>query len=371
MNFVRDCGVEMAWAKPEHSKNVVDKAGEILANPPSFFEDDDPANQHFLYDNWNAYQDAIAVINNWRSAHSYPLNVFQTLLRYKAAQVDTHALVSQRIKRLPAIELKLRLNSTMALSQMQDIGGCRAVVRSLRGVNRLVNLYEQSTFKHSLTRITNYIEKPRASGYRSVHLMYRYHHKHKSPYDGLRIELQIRSRVQHAWATAVETVGTFLRQALKSSRGDDEWLRFFALMGSAIATREGTPLVPGTPTEREDLIAELRRFYNKLQVEKQLGAYQRALHTTERERIKGSKYFLLVLNAATTSVTITGFRANQLQAAFDQYTKTEQAIKSEKQENTDTVLVSARSLQALRHAYPSYFLDTSLFINVVKDAIAK
>jgi hypothetical protein len=87
------------------------------------------------------------------------------------------------------------------------------------------------------------------------------------------------------------------------------------------------------------------------------------------QRMKGSKYFLLVLNAATKSVTITGFRANQLQAATDQYMDAEKAIKSEQQQNTDAVLVSVRSLQALRHAYPSYFLDTGLFIKVVKEAI--
>ncbi len=174
---------------------------------------------------------------------------------------------------------------------MQDIGSCRAVVRSLRGIRRLVTLYEQSTFKHELSRSTDYIAKPRSSGYRGVHLIYRYHHKEPSPYNGLRIELQIRSRLQHAWATAVETVGTFLRQALKSSLGNDEWLRFFQLMGSAIAIREGTAFVPGTPTDRTELITELREAFNRLQIESRLGAYQRALQTVERTRVKGSKYF--------------------------------------------------------------------------------
>jgi hypothetical protein len=76
-----------------------------------------------------------------------------------------------------------------------------------------------------------------------------------STYNGLRIEMQLRSRLQHAWATAVETVGTFLRQALKSSQGEGAWLKFFALMGSALARREHTPLVPGTPGAEAVLVS--------------------------------------------------------------------------------------------------------------------
>jgi len=64
--------------------------------------------------------------------------------------------------------------------------------------------------------------------------------------------MQIRSQLQHAWATAVETVGTFLQQALKSSQGDEGWQRFFALMGNAMAMRERRPPVPNTPTGKRN-----------------------------------------------------------------------------------------------------------------------
>src|SRR5690348_9890038 len=105
----------------------------------------------------------------------------------------------------------------MKLSQMQDIGGCRAVVASLSDVSRLVKHYKASDMKHKLLNEDDYITAPRKSGYRSYHLIYRYFSDKKSSHNGLRIEVQIRSQLQHAWATAVETVGTFIRQALKSS----------------------------------------------------------------------------------------------------------------------------------------------------------
>jgi hypothetical protein len=69
---------------------------------------------------------------------------------------------------------------------------------------------------------------PQKSGYRGIHLVYRYNGR-KTEYNGLKIEIQIRTVIQHAWATAVETVGMFTQQALKSSQGEQDWLRYFAL----------------------------------------------------------------------------------------------------------------------------------------------
>ena len=48
---------------------------------------------------------------------------------------------------------------------------------------------------------------------------------------GLRIEIQIRSRLQHAWATAVETVDAFSGTSLKTTGGSGsektDWGRFY------------------------------------------------------------------------------------------------------------------------------------------------
>src|ERR1700690_3451494 len=103
----------MAWTKPQFSRSQVDDAGKVLTS----------ASQDYL-----KMFDAQAVINNWRSSHAFPLNTFQNGLRQRAKLVDSNSLVAQRIKRLSSIEAKLRRFSNMKLSQMQDIGGCRAIV---------------------------------------------------------------------------------------------------------------------------------------------------------------------------------------------------------------------------------------------------
>lgn len=355
----------MAWAIPQYEKQVVDRAGAMLVIPPweheGFLDDDGIA--------LGKYLDTLDVINNWRSSHSFPLNTFQSTLRKKARKVDTACIIAQRIKRLSSIGAKLRRFPTMKLSQMQDIGGCRAIVQSVHAVDRLVALYKKSGLKHELYDVDDYIRVPQRSGYRGVHLKYRYHSDRKQTYRGLRIEMQIRSPLQHAWATAVETVGTFVHQALKSSLGEKEWLRFFALMGSAIADREGTAAVPNTPPNKRELIKELKDVTERLNVEKRLQAYGEALETAlPSASAQNAHYFLLQLDTKASQLTVTSFNFTEVVKAHDSYWETERALADNP--DADAVLVSVESLASLRRAYPNYFADTNAFIEALRHALA-
>ncbi|HEU4760515.1 MAG TPA: RelA/SpoT domain-containing protein [Dehalococcoidia bacterium] len=348
-----EAGMATKWAEPQYTRGQIDAAGEILASD---------------FATGQALEVALAIINNWRSSHSFPLNTFQMGLRGRAKQVDPDSLIAQRIKRLSSIRLKLKLLRTMKLSQMQDLGGCRAVVHSVPDVYQVVDLYGGSDLKHKLDHIDDYIRQPRDSGYRGVHLIYRYYSDKKTTYNGLKIEMQIRSPLQHAWATAVETVGTFIQQALKSSQGEEEWLRFFALMGTAIANRERTAPVPYTPTDRKELVRQLRRCANALDIERKLKAYGAALETLEEPGLQKAHYFLLALDPTANSVTITGYKFGELESASNEYLATERAMAGKP--GADVVLVSVESLASLRRAYPNYFLDTSVFIDAVKRAMS-
>jgi hypothetical protein len=356
LNLADDPGADetVAWAIPEYSRSDVDEAGDIFI--------DDAAPQ----EDWD---NALTVVDNWRSSHAFPLNTFQVGLRLKAKQIDSTSLIAQRRKRLTSIDLKLRRFKWLKLSEMQDLGGCRAVVGSVTKVYDLVQLYKDSNFKHRLDHEDDYILKPKRSGYRGIHLIYKYFSDKKVTYNDLKIEMQFRSPLQHAWATAVETVGIFTSQALKSSRGEKEWLRFFALMGAAIANRERTETIPDTPTDRKGLVRELREYARTLDVAKRLRAYRTAMKRLQERKVKDAHYFLLSLDPTARTVSITPYAADEMQRASDEYLQTEREI-LRRPGSSDAVLVSVDSIAALPRAYPNYFLDTRLFLEFMDKTIS-
>jgi RelA/SpoT family protein len=247
---------------------------------------------------------------------------------------------------LPSIRHKLERFNGMELARMQDIGGCRAVLSSVAAVDELVSYFKRSRTRHRLVREYPYIREPKESGYRGVHLVYSYNSPRRATWNGLQVEIQIRSRLQHAWATAVETVGTFTQQALKSSLGQDEWLDFFALMSSALALREGTPIVPGTPDDPNELMRQLRRLVGCLDVINRLQAYGAALQIVGDFADERGMTYVLELDVANSTLTTSGFTDPII--AADAYTAIERAI--EGQLGKDVVMVAMESVNNLQRA---------------------
>jgi hypothetical protein len=340
------------WVVPEFSKRRVDKAGKVFCDPEA---DEDERSE------------AAAIVNNWRAAHGFPLNGMQVALRNRARTVDPNATVAQRLKRMASIEAKLTRLDRFRLTDIQDIGGCRAIVSNVAALRELMAKYDRGRENHELKKVDDYVwdRGPRHTGYRSVHYVYSYQGTTRAEFDSLRIELQLRTRLQHAWATAVETVGTFTDQPLKAGHGDPEWLRFFALASCEIAYREHTPRVDGTPTTRRLVRAELRALAEELQVVKRLRAYQTTMHVGEHGLEDGTAlhYFILVLTAGGTEVSIYGFTKRELEWATDSYQQYERDLP-----NADVVLISVDDLQSIKRAYPNNFADTGEFLSVIEAA---
>lgn len=339
----------MAWATPQYTPQEVNAAGKALGKMEFPVTTDEGT-------------EALNVINNWRSSHAYPLNTFQITLRNRARRIERNVIIAQREKRLDSIHRKLVAKSTMRMTQMQDIAGCRAVFSKLSDVYKLVELYKGTKLDHKFRNDKDYISDPKPDGYRSYHLVYEYVGSGPGvPYTGLRVEVQVRTQIQHAWATAVEAVGIFTRQALKSNQGDADWLRFFSLMGTAISAIEGTPCVPGTPVKKDELIAELRRLTDVLRARDMLRAYNTTLDTLGSA--KDAKYFLVELDPDKGQVTVRRFKAKESAEANRQYTALESQIPDDSRRQV--VLVSVTDITALKRAYPNYFLDTALFARLV------
>jgi len=343
----------MDWTIPKYKKSQVDKAGEILAKENSTSEQ---------------REIALAVLNNWRSAHNFPMNTFQIRLRRLSKKIDKGALVVQRLKRVPSIIKKLRRKQTqtMNLSQMQDIGGCRTVLSDAEMVKKLVGIYKKSRgLKHKRVNEKDYVQKPKPDGYRSVHLMYRYKSDKKSTYDGLLIEIQIRSKIQHAWATAVETVDLFTKQAIKSNEGREDWMDFFKLLASAFAKMEGEFSVPGCPIDAQELHDKIKEKVGSLKVFPKMNSWTKAIKIVE-PKMKELHFFLLELDVSSENeqLQIRGYKKESGQLATEHY------LQAEKDQggcpDKDAVLVGADSIDELKKAYPNYFIDTTSFLDYLR-----
>ena len=260
----------------------------------------------------------------------------------------------------------------MNLARMQDVGGCRAVLPSVDDVRCVARSYADSPPRHRVVHTDDYLSNPRASGYRGIHLVSRFEpgEEEEAVYAGMRIEIQLRSRLQHAWAAAVETVGTFSGQALKSSEGDEGWLRFFALMASEIAFTEECPLVPDTADSRDILRCELAAATGTLDAVARLERYRQTLKVLEGHVRNGlAEYFHIVVESwpdGTARVRWNEYAWDEREEAIRAFEEVEAAI--EHFPGAETVLVRVASVDSLRSAYPSFFADTRAFVAEIEKA---
>jgi GTP pyrophosphokinase len=196
-----------------------------------------------------AFARALAVIQEYRAGHQYPLLRANMGLRSAVAAEHCRVEVSQRLKRLTTIVDKLRREPTMALGNMQDIGGCRAVVDSIAEVRRV----QDRLLRRRITlRVVDYIAQPRSSGYRAVHVIVAYRDRSGAPWS---IEVQLRTQTMHEWAIAVERLSGRLQQGdLKSGDGPVPVKDWLAAVSEAMALEERGEAVPQALLDRVGIL---------------------------------------------------------------------------------------------------------------------
>lgn len=346
----------MKWTTLQHSKSAVRKAGECIIE----IEDDSTLSLDLFI---RKITDSYRILNNWRSSHAYPLQSMLMHFRNKALEVDRNAIVVQRLKRTPSILSKLRRESGMKLDRIEDIGGCRIVVPKLSDVYNVRDAIVESRTRNILKRERDYIKEPKPSGYRGIHLIYKYN-GNKNEFSNHHIELQIRSKLQHAWATAVEVVGTFTQQALKASQGEDTWLQFFELASVAFKDIENNDLKKNSQSRERIALLEHIEKYDILTRLKAFAVSTKHLGKTDK---KQRDFYLLILEIDTSYIQVKRFYRHQLESANEEYIKYEERFKGNKQK--DVVLVSAESINSIKKAYPNYFADTEDFTKNLESII--
>lgn len=200
-------------------------------------------------DDARAVNRALECAWRYRAMHSYPLTKATMGLRSVVRTEGCDLEVSQRLKRMTTVLDKLTRHPTMQLSTMQDIGGCRAVLASVTELRRVERRLRKN---RPPIRYNDYVEMPRSSGYRAVHVVVGYGDwwgEQRS------IEVQLRTKAMHEWAIAVERLSGRLRDDLKSGKGPAPLLAWLAAVSEAMAIEEAGELVLPALNDR---IVELR-----------------------------------------------------------------------------------------------------------------
>jgi ppGpp synthetase/RelA/SpoT-type nucleotidyltranferase len=191
-------------------------------------------------------REAFQIANNWRDAHALPMRSIRYQLIGFMRGHKIEGVTAARLKRMQAIRKKLR-RLPIGLHKLQDLGGCRAILPTINDVHALVAAIRERS-RHQLWDEDDYIVRPKKDGYRSHHLKFSYRGKGDNAiYDGRRVEVQVRTRMQHSWATGVEAVGLFRGEDLKGNQGDADWLRLFKLISAEFAAAEQCPEPPDVP----------------------------------------------------------------------------------------------------------------------------
>lgn len=211
---------------PQFSKGQVNRAGLFLLE----FRERvrvEGAERALRATDETALEAARKALEWWRSLHARPLSTVAANLRYHVmkaeAQVDGRVEVTQRLKRQDTLVGKLG-RERGSVTQMQDIGGVRAVVLSPSHVYRVRRRLLKSW---TIIRERDYIANPKADGYRALHLIVRR--------GGLPIEVQVRTQGQDIWANTIEQAGRQTGVQFKFGEGPEVDRTTFANVAAVIA----------------------------------------------------------------------------------------------------------------------------------------
>ena len=347
---------------PPHSRSAVKRAGKAISEGVETDHD-------------------IDLVDQWRSAHGYVINTFQIFFKRRIVKRSAPAEFAQRLKRRRTVIDKLhrRRNDGQPLiadvTSMHDFAGCRLIfqdIESLVEFRSYVNSPEsmknvKHKLRHGLEKY-DYIERPKSSGYRGIHDIYFHHprpHRHgdmSAPWQGLLVEVQYRTRVQHAWATALEISDIIDGQRTKFELSETERVRFFALASEVLARHHEHKSRAFVNRTLDDLIGELNELESHLGILRRLDALKQygGLEKIRRHNVLNIKS----VDGGSFELEVFAFQ-NASQAI-------EKATELEKDpDSVNAVYVSADNPSQLRSAYRNYFNDPVDFVQLIREATWK
>jgi ppGpp synthetase/RelA/SpoT-type nucleotidyltranferase len=345
---------------PPHSKRKVTIAGKAIAIG-------------------NETEAEVDLVEQWRASHGYVINTFQIFFKRRVESYGIPAEFAQRLKRKTTVFDKLRRKNPDGspliadVTSMHDFAGCRLIFNDLQDLEKFRNKVMlpggMANVNHKLKHKPekyDYITRPKTSGYRGIHDVYthfpRPHRRNDPssvPWHGLLVEVQYRTRVQHAWATALEISDIIDGQRTKFEVRETERVRFFAIASEILARFHENKFCAFLDLSDGELRDELSRLENELHILQRLSALKEfgGFEKIRRHNVLNivttidNIYYLEVLNFKNASQAIA--RATALEADAT---------------SLNAVYVSAVNRNQLRSAYRNYFNDPVDFVRLVREA---
>lgn len=330
----------MAIPKPQFSANRATKAGDRISKDKPLPED------------W-------IVFENYRNSHTYILNTFRaTLTRHIANK--RYTVFAQRLKRKNTIIDKLRSGRAKDYGKMHDLAGCRLIFDTISDLEKYRKKLHSARFKHKRVNGDkyNYINQPKPTGYRGIHDVYSFFVSSQSGmvYNGLLIEIQYRTKIQHAWATAVEISDLLNKSRVKFETGADPQRERFFVLASELLARHCEGLQGPQPDIESNLLkAELLNIESNLKIIESL----KKLH---KERIELPTSKNIVLHFGNKKLTARGFRSQAV--AIDYRNQLETSHPSD-----DVVYVRGNNSNHIKNAFRNYFRDSREFVKYIEEAL--
>lgn len=346
------------YPPPPDSRSAVKRAGRAISSG-------------------HASQNDYDIVEQWRSSHGYVMNTFQTWIKKHIAKKPYEVEFAQRLKRRNTVLDKLSRRNDKGellisdISSMNDFAGCRMIFETLEDLN------DFRTYMHSQIVMRNvrhelrygpdkyhYIERPKFTGYRGIHDVYRHlprgSHRveDRKSWDGLLVEVQYRTRAQHAWATAVEISDMIDGERTKFEMDQSKRGRFFSIASEIIARRHENIFRAFPERSTSNLQGELQ------ELEDDLGVLQRlsVLKQFEDEEKLGIHNVLNIYKNNNGELDLQVFSFKIASEAISKASELEASG-----ESVNAVYVRADKPKQLRSAYRNYFNDPIDFVRIIRE----
>ncbi len=251
----------------------------------------------------------------------------------------------------------------MKLARMDDVAGCRLIFRNISALNTFRTSFHGARFNHKKRNEVDkydYIKRPKATGYRGIHDVYSYDVRSLvgANLTGLFVEIQYRTLVQHAWATAVEVIGFITESQPKFQAGDVRYIRAMAYASEILARAYEKETGPLPHLDDRTVVREF------IALDKELGLMQMLRGLNNANKSITDKRNAILIFSKSGDLEILNFR--DATEALDELFRLEK-----ERPDSDVVLVKADTSDEVRLAFRNYFSDAKDFIRFVDDGCTK